>query len=69
MKGLTSNEWQSGNATAFQVLFQQYKNLVFKSAYLITGSREEAEDILQEVFVAVWEFRHTYKPGSPMKFW
>lgn len=64
MKGLTSNEWQSGNATAFQVLFQQYKNLVFKSAYLITGSREEAEDILQEVFVAVWEFRHTYNPDK-----
>ena len=64
MKGLTSNEWQSGDATAFQVLFEQYKNLVFKSAYLITGNREEAEDILQEVFVAVWQFRHTYNPDK-----
>ena len=61
---LTSNEWQSGNATAFEALFQQYKNLVFKNAYLITGSREEAEDILQEVFVSVWRSRQTFNPDK-----
>jgi RNA polymerase sigma-70 factor (ECF subfamily) len=64
VKDLTSNEWQSGNATAFEALFQQYKNLVFKNAYLITGSREEAEDILQEVFVSVWRSRQTFNPDK-----
>lgn len=64
MEDLTSNEWQSGNVAAFEVLFQQYKNVVFKNAYLITSSREEAEDILQEVFVAVWRSRQTYNPDK-----
>ena len=56
--------WQDGDREAFEALFIQYKNLVFKNAYLITGSREEADDILQEVFLSVWRFRRTYNPGK-----
>jgi len=64
MKNLISSEWQSGDVTAFENLFQQYKNLVFKNAYLITGSREEAEDVLQEVFVSVWRSRLTFNSNK-----
>jgi len=56
------SEWQSGNVAAFEALFQQYQKLVFKNAYLITGTKEDAEDILQEVFVSVWRSRHTFNP-------
>ena len=59
----TGNEWQSGNIAAFGALFRQYERLVFKNAYLITGDREEAEDVLQEVFVSVWKSRHTFNPN------
>ncbi len=55
-------EWQSGDMAAFESLFRQYQRLVFKNAYLITGSREEAEDVLQEVFVSVWRARQTFNP-------
>jgi|WetSurMetagenome_2_1015567.scaffolds.fasta_scaffold192030_2 RNA polymerase sigma factor (sigma-70 family) len=57
-------EWQSGDTTAFEGLFRQYQRLVFRNAYIITGTREEAEDILQEVFVAVWNSRGTYDPAK-----
>jgi len=30
----------------------------------LTGSKEAAEDALQEVFVSVWKSRHTYDPGK-----
>ncbi|MDZ4230748.1 MAG: sigma-70 family RNA polymerase sigma factor, partial [Dehalococcoidales bacterium] len=50
--------------TAFEALFRQYQQLVFKTAYLITGTREEAEDVLQEVFVSVWRSRHTFDPDK-----
>ena len=30
---------------AFEALFRQYERLVFSNAYLMTGSRQEAEDI------------------------
>ncbi len=49
---------------AFEVLFRQYERLVFKNAYLITGRREEAEDVLQNVFVSVWKSRHTFNPDK-----
>lgn len=60
MKDLTDNEWQLGDAASFETLYQKYKNLVFKNAYLITGNREEAEDVLQEVFLSVWRSRLTF---------
>jgi len=64
MTDLTSNRWQSGDAGDFECLFRQYERLVFKTAYLITGTKEEAEDILQEVFVSVWKSRQTFDPSK-----
>jgi RNA polymerase sigma factor (sigma-70 family) len=57
-------KWRTGDVSAFEVLFRQYEKLVFRTAYLITGSKETAEDALQEVFVSVWRSRHTYDPGK-----
>lgn len=44
---------QNGERQAFATLFTQYKNLVYKSAFLMLDSPQEAEDALQEVFVQV----------------
>ena len=54
--------WRSGDSDAFEALFRQYEKLVFRTAYLITGDAENAKDVMQEVFVAVWKWRHTYDP-------
>jgi len=63
MPDLTEN-WQHGDVSAFETLYRQYEKLVFRTAYLITGSKEAAEDALQEVFVSVWRSRHTYDPNK-----
>jgi len=57
-------KWQHGDVNAFEMLYRQYEKLVFRTAYLITGSKEAAEDALQEVFVSVWRSRHTYDPSK-----
>ncbi|MDY6892213.1 MAG: sigma-70 family RNA polymerase sigma factor [Chloroflexota bacterium] len=57
-----AEKWQSGDIDAFEALFQQYQGLVFRTAYLMTGDREEAEDVLQEVWLTVWRARHTFDP-------
>ena len=57
-------KWQTGDMEAFETLFQQYEKLVFRTAYLISGSKEVAEDALQEVFVSVWKSRHTYNSNK-----
>ncbi len=58
------DKWQTGDMAAFEMLFHQYEKLVFRTAYLITGNKEAAEDILQDVFTSVWRFRHTYDPNK-----
>ena len=57
-------KWQTGDMSAFEALFRQYERLVFKNAFLITGQKEEAEDVLQQVFVSVWKSRHTFNPAK-----
>ncbi len=50
---------QAGDREAFAALFRQYKNLVFRAAYLTLGDIPDAEDALQEVFLTV----HRSLPG------
>jgi len=57
-------KWQTGDIPAFEALFRQYEKVVFKNAFLITGRREDAEDVLQEVFTSVWKSRHTFDPNK-----
>lgn len=48
---------------AFADCFQQYKNMVYKTALLLLNSAEDAEDALQEVFMQVHKSRHSYDPS------
>lgn len=43
-----------GDETAFSQLFLQYKDRVYSTAYRITESNVEAEEIVQDVFVKIW---------------
>lgn len=54
---------QAGDEQAFAALFHQYKNLVYKTAYLMLGDADDAEDVLQEVFVQVYKSLPTYQPS------
>lgn len=58
------DKWQTGDIASFEALFRQYEQVVFKNAFLITGRREDAEDVLQEVFTSVWKSRHTFDPSK-----
>ncbi|HLO27531.1 MAG TPA: RNA polymerase sigma factor [Anaerolineales bacterium] len=53
---------QSGDREAFALLFEQYRNLVYKTAYLMLGESTEAEDALQEVFVQVYRSLAGFDP-------
>ena len=53
---------QAGDADAFGLLFAHYKNLVFRTAYLMLGTATDAEDVLQEVFLQVHRSLDGYDP-------
>jgi RNA polymerase sigma-70 factor (ECF subfamily) len=46
-----------GRAGAFDALYQQYKQPVFANIQKMVKDPEAAEDLLQEVFAALWENR------------
>ena len=41
---------------------------MYRLAYRLTGNRQDAEDLTQEVFVRVFRSLHTYTPGT-MEGW
>lgn len=44
--------------SAFDGLYHQYHHAVYSNICKLIGQKEAAEDILQEVFLALWERRH-----------
>jgi RNA polymerase sigma-70 factor (family 1) len=46
-----------GDEKAFRILFDRYRDDVYKKAFFFLKSTELAEDILQEVFLAIWKNR------------
>ena len=46
----------------FEALFHRYKNMVFKLAYLTLGDVQEAEDVMQEVFIKVYRSKNSFSP-------
>lgn len=48
-----------GNEEAFAQLFHAYRDKLFSFIYKISGSKEIAEDILQDVFLKIWIQRET----------
>jgi len=53
---------QNGDLEAFESIFGQYKNLVYRTAYLMLGDEDEAEEALQEVFLLVYRAIDSYRP-------
>ncbi len=55
---------QAGDEEAFAALFNKYKNLVYRTAYLMLDSPEDAEDVLQEVFLQVYRSLPSFDPSK-----
>lgn len=53
---------QAGDTGAFATVFDGHKNLVYRTAYLMLGNTQDAEDALQEIFWQVYTALPSYKP-------
>jgi RNA polymerase sigma-70 factor (ECF subfamily) len=48
---------QSGDQDAFSELYEKYSSLLYAHAYKMLNSREDAKDIVQDLFFNLWEKR------------
>jgi RNA polymerase sigma-70 factor (ECF subfamily) len=60
---------QAGDAEAFDTLFRQHFPKVYRQAVHLVGTVVEAEEVAQEVFLAVYEKAHTFRGASSFTTW
>lgn len=65
----TALRLKTGDITAFNQLYQQYFHPVYCNALKLTREVAVAEDVLQEVFITLWEKRHTIDPDKSLAGW
>ena len=58
-----------GDIGAFNEIYQKYFHPVYCNALKITRETPVAEDVLQEVFITLWEKRATIDPESSLAGW
>jgi RNA polymerase sigma factor (sigma-70 family) len=60
---------RDGEVRAYEELVERYRDLVFRTAWLVTRSSADAEDAAQEAFVKAYYALPRFRPGSPFKPW
>jgi RNA polymerase sigma-70 factor, ECF subfamily len=60
---------RGGDPAAFEVLVNRYLRRAFSVAYRLLGQKEDAEDLVQEAFMAVLQRIDTFQAGRPFAPW
>ncbi|MBI4850572.1 MAG: RNA polymerase sigma factor [Acidobacteria bacterium] len=60
-------DFQIGNETSFVTLYERYKLAIYRFLYRKLGHQARAEDLTQEVFVALVEHRKEWRQESSFK--
>jgi RNA polymerase sigma-70 factor (ECF subfamily) len=60
---------QRGDVQAYEQLMQQYEQLAFRVAYLITHDEHEAADAAQDAFLRAYRALGSFKRGQPFRPW
>lgn len=75
-KGFDSNsdealvqQAREGDFDAFEKLFERHRSLVYRFAYQVVGKRDDAEDIVQDVFVKAYQNLHRYRDEAKFTTW
>ena len=58
-----------GDLDAFGDLVERYSDLAFRTALVITGSTADAEDAVQDAFVAAHRALPRFRRGAPLRPW
>jgi RNA polymerase sigma-70 factor (ECF subfamily) len=67
--GVLIERARAGDATAFDTLVRTYMEQAFRVAYRVVGHREDAEDLVQEAFLAAYQYLDSFEVGRPFGPW
>ena len=60
---------REGDFTAFEILFERHRQLVYRFAYQMASRRDDAEDIVQEAFVRAYQNLGKYRDEAKFTTW
>ena len=60
---------QAGSRMAFEQIYERYYAQAYRTAVFMTGSRTDAEDVVQETFVQVYLHADSLKEPAGFKSW
>ena len=60
---------QNGSLEALGQLYSRFNQLVYRTAYGITGDPDTAADLLQDVFLRLHRFAERVDPSRPLEPW
>lgn len=61
------SQLQSGNEKAFEQLYRTYSLQIFKKLLRLVKQEEVAKELLQDVFLRIWEKRETIDPDKSFR--
>jgi RNA polymerase sigma-70 factor (ECF subfamily) len=58
----------NGDKRSFEQLYERFSGVLFSTAYRVLNNQEAAEDVLQDVFIQIWEKAPLYDAarGKPL---
>jgi len=60
---------RDGDLGKLSFLFERYHRALFNFFLRSTGNRDLSEDLVQEVFLRILKYRHTFRPDSQFSAW
>lgn len=60
---------RAGDFASFEILFERHRLLVYRFAYQMSQRRDDAEDVVQEVFVRAYQNLHRYRDEAKFTTW
>lgn len=63
------NEIKADNILAFDILFKKYSRLLYKFGFSLLKSKEESENLIQDVFLVLWENRKKIEKDSSIRYY
>ncbi len=60
---------RAGETEAFRALFERKHRRVYLIAYQILGNPSQAEEVVQDVFLALWQHLDRYRPRFAVDTW
>jgi RNA polymerase sigma-70 factor (ECF subfamily) len=58
-----------GDTAAYEELVRRYQEIAYRTAYLLSGGANEAEDAAQEAFTKAWYALGRFRDGAPFRPW